>query len=353
MNATLLVGVGSVVMGPDTPLVFFWSAALAGLGRLERSRDERWWVAIGVAAGLALLSKYTGLLLLAGVGGWLLATSDGRRRLRSVWPWVGLGLAVAVFAPNILWNAQHGWVSYFKQGGRVAGFDAGRAAQFLLELCASVFFLATPVVFGAAVRGLSVRGVHPLLLWLTLLPASVFLEHTLTGRVQANWVAILFPAACVAAAVARRWLVPAVISGLALTGLVYWQAFAAPFPIPARDDPTALQLAGWQDFVNAAAAGRPAFLTSDDYATSAMLAYYAPPGVTVAGFDRPYNVRWRYFGFASFQGAEGILLTRRADAGCPVLLGTLDRKRGDQVIAVYRVCQFNGALFPGVLLPRP
>jgi 4-amino-4-deoxy-L-arabinose transferase-like glycosyltransferase len=358
LNATLAVGVGAVVMGPDTPLVFFWGLALAGLARLERSGDARWWLCIGAAAGCALLSKYTGLLLVAGVGGWLLSSESGRAQLRSVWPWAGLGLALLIFTPDIAWNAAHHWVSYAKQGGRVAGFDAGRGLQFLAELLASVFFLATPVIFGLGLAGLAQRGVSRLLLWLTILPASVFLEHTLTDRVQANWVAILFPPACLAAAalpafLRRRWLTCAALSGFILTGLVYWQALAAPFPIPAAEDPTALQLAGWENFVTEATASDPAFITSDDYATAAMLAYDAPNDIPVVGFDLPYNIRWRYFSYPPFSGGTGILLTRRADAKCPHLRGHVSRRRGAEVIAVYRVCSFTQGSHPGFWLPRP
>jgi 4-amino-4-deoxy-L-arabinose transferase-like glycosyltransferase len=358
LNATLLVGVGAVVMGPDTPLVFFWCVALAGLGRLTRSGDPRWWLGIGAAAGCALLSKYTGLLLVAGVGGWLLFSPQGRAQLRSIWPWAGLALALLIFAPDIAWNATHHWISYFKQGGRVAGFDPARAAQFLAELLASVFFLATPVIFFVALRGLTQRGILHLLLWLTVLPAAVFLEHTLTDRVQANWVAIMFPAACLAAAalpplLLRRWLAPAVLSGFIITGLVYWQALAAPFPIPARADPTALQLAGWPDLVAEGVVSHPAFITSDDYATAAMLAYDAPKNIPVVGFDLSHNVRWTYFALPPFTGGTGILLTRRDDAQCPHLLGRITRRRGAQTIATYRVCAFTQGTHPGFLLPRP
>jgi 4-amino-4-deoxy-L-arabinose transferase-like glycosyltransferase len=56
LNATLVVGVGSIVMTPDTPLLFFWTAGIAALGRLIATDNQRWWLAIGAAAGAALLS---------------------------------------------------------------------------------------------------------------------------------------------------------------------------------------------------------------------------------------------------------------------------------------------------------
>jgi 4-amino-4-deoxy-L-arabinose transferase-like glycosyltransferase len=359
LNATLLVGVGAVVMAPDAPLVFFWGLALAGLGRLLRSGNDRWWLVIGLAAGLALLSKYTGFLMLASVGGWLLSSVAGRARLRGVWPWVGLVLALVVFAPPVVWNAGHHWASFLKQGGREAGLNAGRSVQFLVEFAVSLFFLATPVVFVLAVQGLRRLGASPaarLLLWLTILPLVVFLEHTLSDRIQANWIAIILPSACLAAAYAPsigRWLRTALVSGLALTALVYVQALTSLIPIPARGDPTALQLAGWRDFAQQAGAGHPGFITSDDYATAAILAYYAPAGVPVLGFDTVKTHRWVYFALPAVTQGAGLLFTRRNDTKCPKVVGTLNRSRGAESITTYRVCAVTIGEFPGYVLPRP
>ncbi|HTQ70305.1 MAG TPA: glycosyltransferase family 39 protein, partial [Acidocella sp.] len=64
LNATLMFGAGAVLMTPDTPLLFFWTAGLWAMARLIQSGNPRWWLAVGLAAGLALLSKYTGLLFI-------------------------------------------------------------------------------------------------------------------------------------------------------------------------------------------------------------------------------------------------------------------------------------------------
>jgi 4-amino-4-deoxy-L-arabinose transferase-like glycosyltransferase len=361
LNATLIAGAGSILMTPDTPLLFFWTAGIAALARLIATRDQRWWLAIGAAAGAALLSKYTGLLFLAATGFWLVTRPDGRAMLRTPWPWAGLALALLIFAPNIWWNAGHGWISYLKQGGRVTQFEASRALQFLAELLGGQIGLATPIIFALAASGLwhlrraNSTAAH-LLIWLTAVPGVVFLEHTISGRVQANWPAILYPSACIAAAalpmtVLRRWLTPAIGLGLALTALIYTQALANILPLPARHDPAALQLDGWADFAAAATANNPAFITSDDYSIAAELALLAPPATIVAGFDP----RWRYFGMPSAEaltGASGILVTKRADTPCPYLLGTVTRKRGTQTIITYRLCRIT-APGNGVILPRP
>src|SRR6185312_6051048 len=81
LNATLLFGVGAVIMTPDTPLLFFWTACLWAVARTGGGKPA-WWLAAGLFAGLALASKYTAVLLLGGIGVWMLALAEGRRTLK-------------------------------------------------------------------------------------------------------------------------------------------------------------------------------------------------------------------------------------------------------------------------------
>ncbi len=357
-NATLVTGAGAILITPDTPLLLFWSAALAAAGRLLATQNKQWWLGIGAACGFALLSKYTAALLVAGFGLWLLTAPAGRRHLRSPWPWAGIALTLALFAPNLLWNHAHHWISYFKQGGRVTQFAPARALQFSAELVFGQLGLVTPIIFGLFCAGIwrlcrARANAAQLLLWLSLLPAAVFLGNAASERVQANWPAIIYPAACIAAAALpaatlRRWLKPALALGAGITLLVYLQAVAAILPLPPARDPIALQLAGWRQFAAELASRKPGFVTSDDYATAAELAFYAPPGGIVAGFDP----RWQYFSLppAGLAQRNGILVTRRRDAACPSLLGTLRRESANGPVMTYRLCSITGSA-TGKLLP--
>lgn len=356
LNATLMLGAGCILMTPDTPLLFFWTLGVWALARLVESRNARWWLAAGGVAGLMLSSKYTAALFMAGAGLWALSTPAIRAQLRGPWPWAGIALAFLVFAPDIAWNASHGWASYLKQGGREDGFNPARSVQFLAELVGGQAMLFTPLIAVLAARGLwQLRGnTTPgagLLLWLSLLPAAVFLEFVLKGRVQGNWLAIIYPTACLAAAAAPpRIIRPALALGFAVTALVYAQALTGFVPIPARRDTTALQMAGWQGLAAQAAATNPAFITSDDYATEAELAFYAPKDVPVLGFGE----RWAYFNWpvAAVQGQTGLLITRRAGASCPDELGVMVRRRGAEPVMSYRACLIT-ATHPAKAFPRP
>ncbi len=361
-NATVLVGV-SFLMTPDAPLLFFWTAAIAALGRWFVSGDDRWWLAVGVAAGCALLSKYTAILLIAAIGLWLLTTPEGRKALRRPLPWAGLAIAFALFAPNIVWNATHGWVSYLKQGSRLVEFDPSRALVYFADMILGQIGLATPLVFGLAAVGVwrlarTGDAKAKLLLWLTLLPTAVFVQHSMLDRVQGQWPAIIYPSAFIAAAalpaaMIARWRGPAMAVGFAMTILAYAQATLASFPFPAARDPTAILMAGWPEYARALAARSKAFVTQAGKIELAEIAFYAPPDVVVAGFDD----RWSYFDWAdasALAGTRGLIIFDGPNP--PAQFGDscarLDRKRKNDVAFVYQACDFT-APARGVLLPRP
>ena len=93
---------------------------------LETGRGA-WWLAVGAAVGAALLSKYTALFFGPAILIWLVGVAKLRRWLLSPWPYLGGLVALALFAPVILWNADHHWVSFIKQIGprQDRGFQAG------------------------------------------------------------------------------------------------------------------------------------------------------------------------------------------------------------------------------------
>ncbi len=343
LNATLMLGAGSVTMTPDTPLLFFWTAAAWALARLIAGGTGRWWLMVGATAGLAALSKYTAALLGLGIG--LLLLGPLRRWLGTLWPWAGGVVAAALVAPVIGWNAAHGWASFARQGGRLndGALEAGRAARYLGELLAGQLGLATPLVALIMVLGTAAAcrrwrdPARALPLALVLPGAALFLQHAFTDRVQANWVAILYPGAALAAGLhGHRLIRPAVALGLVLTGLVYLQATLAPLPLPRPLDPT-LRLAGWDtlaaDSARAADAAGATQLASEEYGTACLLAWHAPrpaPELRVIGAEP----RWRLFTLPAAAPAPTLLLisARRREGPDPAQwasaepLGTLTRQ---------------------------
>jgi 4-amino-4-deoxy-L-arabinose transferase-like glycosyltransferase len=110
--------------------------ALPARGRAAWS----WWVGAGVCAGLALFSKYTGVLIMAGALAYLLTSAEHRRWLTCPEPYVAGLIAAAMFAPVVAWNALHGWVSFAFQGDRAGNF-AFRPAEFFAVLGGEALFV--------------------------------------------------------------------------------------------------------------------------------------------------------------------------------------------------------------------
>lgn len=90
--------------------LFFWTAACFALVQLQRSGDERWWIAFGAIVGIGLLNKHTIALLGVGVAVGVLATPL-RAHLGRRWIWLGAALALVLAAPNLLWQVANGWPS--------------------------------------------------------------------------------------------------------------------------------------------------------------------------------------------------------------------------------------------------
>ena len=89
---------------------FFWAAVILLVVRLLRTRDQRLWLAIGAVTGVALLNKYNIAFLLAALVFGLLAGGQSWA-LRGWRPWAGGALALLIWSPNLVWNAQHSWAA--------------------------------------------------------------------------------------------------------------------------------------------------------------------------------------------------------------------------------------------------
>src|SRR5579863_3814674 len=118
LNVTMMAAVGTMIVTPDAPLLVASSFVLYALAKVLATGRGAWWLAVGVAVGAALLSKYSALFFGPAILIWLVAVPKLRRWLISPWPYLGGIIALAIFSPVILWNADHHWVSFIKQIGR-------------------------------------------------------------------------------------------------------------------------------------------------------------------------------------------------------------------------------------------
>ncbi|MBT8461270.1 MAG: glycosyltransferase family 39 protein, partial [Gemmatimonadetes bacterium] len=391
-----MAAAGLLLATPDAPLLAAFAvgtwALIRAVEKEPRSMSEiAWWCAAGLALGAALLSKYTAILLPAGVALGFGLDPRLRRRLLTPGPWIGVGLGLAAFSPVIMWNAQLGWPSFAFQldhglGG--SGSDAGLigqglgAANRLLEYLGGQMGLLSPILFVlmgiatiAAVR-IGMRGEgdsrRTVLAGIAVVVFATFALSALRRRVEPNWAAPAYVAGVVLLGTVawrdrgRRWLQWGLGLGAGLMAVVYVQALVPALPIDARRDPIA-QGHGWEWLAEVtgeartqmSAAGCPAvYVATNRYQEASELAFHLPdqPAVTSLNIRRRSNQYDLWPGFEDMAGIGDCLLFVDIDDGwarqivadlggrfeSTIELGPAQRKRGVSVTADYRLWAFKG-----------
>ena len=156
--------------------------------RLLRTEDPRCWIAIGASIGFGLMSKYSIVFLVAGLLAGMVLT-DARRYFRSRWFWYGVAAALLIFLPNIIWQAQHGFISLdFLKHIHARDIRIGRTKNFLPEqlnltllglplvLAGLYFYLIAPA--GKRFRTIGWMYIVPLVLFTIAKGRSYYLAAT-------------------------------------------------------------------------------------------------------------------------------------------------------------------------------
>jgi 4-amino-4-deoxy-L-arabinose transferase-like glycosyltransferase len=181
-------------------------------------------VALGAALGLAFLSKYAAVYVLAGLAAHLAAS----REARQVWTLPMAAAAVAavaiVFSPNLAWNLNHHFAT-LEHTASNANWNAQRLFNIreLMEFIGSQFGVFGPIPFAVLVGGTiwlgARRRLQPadlLLLCLTAPPLLTVAAQAFVSRANANWAGVAYIAGSILVAAwllrwnARRWLISAV-----------------------------------------------------------------------------------------------------------------------------------------------
>lgn len=225
---------------PDGPLLAAALATALVVARIVlepgKGQQSGLWALAGLLAGLALLSKYHGALLVLGILLFLITTREARRWLLTPGPWLAAAIAAACFVPVLVWNAEHDWASFAFQAGRGRVGGGGELRPFgpveslLSQAVYLLPWIAVPLgtflVRGVVSGPSNVR--RWLLVCLALLPILIFTGLTLTGRGLPHWqmpgwlftIPLLGEALANAGRVTRRIAVGvAVVTALALGAL--------------------------------------------------------------------------------------------------------------------------------------
>ena len=181
-----------VALLPDAGLNLFWCATLLSF-RHAILGSRRWpWALTGLFWGMALLAKYHALLLPVCMAGYLLTSRTQRRWLKKPLPYAALAIGMCVYSPNLIWNAENGWISYLFHLNRAGagGFGIGNA----LSAIGGQLAAWSPLMLGLLVAAFAVivRRAPPsdrqrFVLWFSLPVFAFFVGIGFFGKVLPHW----------------------------------------------------------------------------------------------------------------------------------------------------------------------
>jgi dolichol-phosphate mannosyltransferase len=316
-----------MLMTPDAPLTAAWAASLYFLERaLVAGNGRAWWYA-GLSLGLGMISKYTVAMLGVAAVLFMLVDVAARRWWFKVPPYGAALVALACFAPVIIWNLEHDWASFtFQTARRLA-----EAPRFSLhKLIASALILITPTGVWALVRAPfthqteapdAARG-RRWLMMAVLLPLCVFVLFSIRHEVKLDWTGAPWTGALPLLALSmsatggaswrRAWSVTATLCVTLLSlGLCYLAVGIPGVPYGSRME---LLPVGWRDLsakvaavsdaYRVAGAEQPVLVGLDRYMVASELAFY---GRVQRGVDPPVSS-------AHLFGGIGLMYERWAPA---------------------------------------
>ncbi|MGD0473752.1 MAG: glycosyltransferase family 39 protein [Candidatus Velthaea sp.] len=228
------LAVGSLLtMNAFEPLLWLGLMLLV-FAQLESPRAWRWPV-VGLLVGVGMLNKWSmGMYAAALVIGFALSPAR-----RSIWvPGLAAAgaLAVAIVAPNVAWQALHGWPQLaVVRNADLAKNEHISAAMFLLEQIPLMNPLCAPLWIAGLYLLLRSRRFAGFAVAYGVLVAA---EIALRGKVY--YMAPIYPGLIAIGAVAleratrdRRWLRSGAIAALAAAGLAIMPLATPALPLPA------------------------------------------------------------------------------------------------------------------------
>ena len=379
-EAALYYGLLTAKVAPDVAMIPFAMAMIWSLVRLVESDDARWWLAAGLFAGLALLSKLTVVMLVPAILAFMLVPAWRMRWLRSPYPWLAVLIAFVVSSPVLIWNAGHDWASFKFQFVRATTnneVSLRTVGDFLGLQFGQVGLIVLPVVLSAVVltawRGYARREpVAILLSTAVLVPFAYFLWKSLTLRVGDTWPMFLWPPAFAAAAInvsmifrgeyspgmlksGAAWTYGAIVSGIPLVVLVFLYCVASPWNLIGKNDPIGGE-AGYQALADRALVemqnSGATWIATTDYRTYAMLRWHLKDRVPVIQINqRARFLGFRDPGFAVIKDHTGLYIAQAADddramlASTPAVLqrlATVETVFRGVVMKTYRIDRLTG-----------
>ena len=300
--------------------------------RSLRTGHARDWLLLGFVAGVALENKTLVVALLAALALASAALPETRRRLASPWPWAAVGVAFLLWAPNLVWQARHGWPQLHLVAD-VNGEYGGPGERIAFVVFTVIAVTPTAVLLWG--RGLADswrRPSHPAARLMALTYALLFAVFLVSGG-KGYYLAGLYPPLLAAGAVAlerrhaqggaraTRWVALLALGVLpvlpALVPLLPQEVYARSFFPPINEDQR--EMIGWPRLVGDVAAVRDTLapgqraqvvILTSNYGEAGAIAWYGPSH----GLPAPYSGHNGYALWGPPSGAGPVITVGTSDA---------------------------------------
>ena len=282
----------SRIISTDVPLLFFWAVALLAYLKLLEAPRVGWSVVLGLALGLGLLAKYAMAYFFLGAvcAGFIDPAARALWRQRAIW--LSLFITLVVIAPNLIWNATHGFATFRHTEGNILGSGFKLDPLGSVGFVASQFAICGPILFAVFLSALTrpsrlhLERADWLMMAFALPPLALVTVVAFVIGAKANWAAAAaVPASVVAVALLVRqrqwrWLQVSVAFGIALQmvfGVADAYANRVSLPFLAKPD-VYHRTMGWQEMASSvgkiARENNVRTIVADQSAVAASLIYY-------------------------------------------------------------------------------
>jgi hypothetical protein len=241
LSAGVLMSFGAKV-GPDMVGLAAWPFIALCVLRIAKGATPRLWLAAGAAFGIGFESKYSVLFFAAALVAGLLLTPQ-RTILFTRWCLAAAALAVAIAAPNAIWQAVHGFpmIELLRNGQAEKNVVAGPGLYLFQQLLLTNLFLAPIWIVGlvALLRDGAARFLGYAYLILIGLMIVTHGKHYYPGDVYPIVIAA-------GGAVAERWTLGSKVARVALVAaMVAAGLFFLPFSLPILSEPAMIDYENW------------------------------------------------------------------------------------------------------------
>lgn len=182
-----LIGLGSIIVTPDLPVVFFWSLSVLFAQRILQQNSVKDYSLLGASLGLGFCSKYHIVLFVPSLLLYLFISKEIRKiNVRGVLLTIFFGLVFS--SPVLIWNYQNNFASFKFQLNHGLGEKTWNP-DWTLGYLIGQFLLLFPTTIWAALKSYK----NKFLAVFSFFPLLFFLFSSLKGVVEVNWPIVAYP----------------------------------------------------------------------------------------------------------------------------------------------------------------